>query len=144
MIAAPTTVTNRVTETVRASVKDWKDQNATIGLGTAPPFPTALEGWRRVKSWNANGRAFPDTWTATAGSSADQYNFPATMNGCDQQRFLVRWRVVDSGGVVDASSAYIDGQPDQLLIGSAGWFDVDGCTHPEFRADPRSGHDTHW
>ncbi|MFV0458169.1 MAG: hypothetical protein ACK5MT_05290 [Actinomycetales bacterium] len=53
------------------------------------------------------------------------------MNGCDTQRFLVRWRVV-SGCLVEARWNRSDVVFGPVVIAAGGWLDLDGCAGPEF------------
>lgn len=58
------------------------------GEAPSPDFPSALEGWRLVDSWSVMPRAFIGMWSDLPGPNFK--TFPATMNGCDSQLFLVR------------------------------------------------------
>jgi hypothetical protein len=55
------------------------------------------------------------------------------MNGCDNQRFLVRWRVLDEGATITAMWADDANTEHERDVGTAGWFDMDGCEHPAIR-----------
>jgi hypothetical protein len=63
------------------------------------------------------------------------YQFPATMNGCDQQRFYVRWRSLDPSAEVEATWLSYNGSIvlSKAVRGSAGWQSSDGCSQPGFR-----------
>jgi hypothetical protein len=61
--------------------------------------------------------------------------FPATMNGCDQQRFYIRWRSLDPTAEVEATWVSSDGSEieNKAVRGSAGWQSNYGCSQPAFR-----------
>lgn len=57
------------------------------------------------------------------------------MNGCDQTKSLVRWRV-SGDGQVRGSRRDSSGTPEatgDAATGSAGWMVLDGCKTPVFR-----------
>ena len=107
------------------------------GAAPSPEFPATLPMWEMDSNWADTPRAFTGTaWTAVSGPNGEA--FPSTMNGCDNQRFLVRWRAVNSTAQVAArwgQSGVNFGQP---ILANAGWLDLDGCARPEFQlqADP--------
>lgn len=100
------------------------------GEAPSPVFPSTLKGWRRVDTWSQMPRAFTGSWTDVAGP--DYGTFPATMNGCDDQLFLVRWRSIAEGAPVQASWTHGPLRGDELTT-DAGWMSVDGCQTPQFR-----------
>ena len=56
------------------------------------------------------------------------------MNGCDDQRFLLRWRAINQAVTVDARPVGVTGeQSGAQVTGTAGWIDLDGCQTPQFR-----------
>jgi hypothetical protein len=68
--------------------------------------------------------------------------FPSTMNGCGDQRFLVRWRAVNGTAQVAArwveseearGEPGITGTAGPQVIANAGWIEIDGCQTPQFR-----------
>ncbi len=61
--------------------------------------------------------------------------FPSTTNGCDNQRFLVRWRSVSSDADVAARWNQSDVKFGTPTVGEGGWFDLDGCAWPEVRLE---------
>ncbi|MGY1592265.1 hypothetical protein ACI79D_09850 [Geodermatophilus sp. SYSU D00708] len=89
-----------------------------------------LRGWAIRDAWSDTPRAFTEQVTAVSGS--DYESFPATMSGCDQQRFLVRWRVVSTGVDVHAYSLDVLGDVTVEATGRSGWMDLDGCSTPGF------------
>lgn len=112
----------------------------TIGIGDPPAFPPTLAHWTLTGQWSDLPRAFVEadqSWTVAVGPNAT--SFPATMNGCDDGRFLVRWRAVDSGVSVIAAAGRPDGQMGvegpvlKQASGPSGWMDIDGCYAPVFR-----------
>lgn len=127
----PATVTP--TSANPASDADWADGPSLniVRTGKPPAFPASLDGWRLQAQWDVTPRAFDSTWTDIPGP--DYTAFPSTMNGCDDQRFLVRWRVLDDGATVTAVWADDADNEHGRVVGSAGWFDLDGCEHPAIR-----------
>ncbi|MCK0517646.1 hypothetical protein [Williamsia sp. DF01-3] len=101
-----------------------------IETGDPPEFPTRLEQWALQQTWDATPRAFKGQETAVPGPGFTK--FPATMNGCDNQRFLVRWRVLNPDATVVASLADVNGTVVNNATGSAGRMDLDGCLTPQF------------
>ncbi len=94
------------------------------GQGSAPEFPSVLEGWRLQDSWNSMPRAFIGrTWTPVSGPNYG--TFPATMNGCNTQLFLVRWRALAPGAPVEARWTY-GPQQGKSLTSDAGWMSRPG------------------
>ena len=90
-----------------------------------------MDHWTLQEQWSTQPWAFTDQWITAAGP--DYGEFPATMNGCDNQRFLVRWRVLTEG--VDVRAAMVDtiGGVWKQTSGHAGWMDLDGCYAPGFQ-----------
>jgi hypothetical protein len=75
-------------------------------------------------------RAFVgDDWTTTVGPAYG--GFPATDNGCDDQRFLVRWR--STGSAVLAGALNKLGSAAEQVSGKSGWMNLSGCSTPAFR-----------
>ena len=137
------TVTSKSLVTPKATVAQKAAWAATdqIGAAPSPSFPIALAGWRLSASWNDMPRAFTGTdWTTVSGP--DNGAFPSTMNGCGDQRFLVRWRAVNDSAQIASrwvNSAEAQPTPDvtgtagKQVIANAGWMDIDGCQTPQFR-----------
>lgn len=98
--------------------------------GTAPPpFPESVEGYALSNEWRETVRAFEgEEWSTI-------FEYPATMNGCDMQRFYVRWRSVNPAAIVEA--ALLTSTDEILLVGPArggvGWMTSYGCGQPAFR-----------
>ncbi|WP_188941427.1 hypothetical protein [Nakamurella endophytica] len=71
----------------------------------------------------------------------DGGRFPSTMNGCDTQRFLVRWQAQSTGPSIRAGSVDAAGDAGPSVTGNGGWMDVDSCQTPtlEMVAEPGSG-----
>jgi hypothetical protein len=146
-VAVVSTVAATATPTVSATASSaWPStipprQAGVIGVAPSPPFPTTLVEWRRQAAWNTMPRAFSGTgWTALSGPSWSR--FPSTMNGCDDQRFLVRWRAVSHNAQVAARwvnsgealpTPDVTGTAGKQVIANAGWMDVDGCQTPQVR-----------
>jgi serine/threonine protein kinase len=95
-----------------------------------PPFPEEVPGYSLDDE---------DRQTVRVFSGEKQWrtldDFPATMNGCDQQRFYVRWRSLDPTADVEATWLTYDGSDvlSKAVRGSAGWQSSDGCSQPAFR-----------
>ena len=124
----------------------WPAQPAALpaqGAAPSPEFPKTMVGWSLDTSWSDLPRAFAGTtWTALSGPAGA--DFPFTLNGCDSQRFLVRWRGVTADAQIAArwgqGAAKFDksvaadatnfGTP---VVAHAGWLDINGCYLPEFK-----------
>ena len=94
-----------------------------------PAFPAEVPGYSLADQNNETVRIFSDKrWQLL-------YEFPATMNGCDQQRFYVRWRSLDPTAEVEATWVSSDGSriEDKTVRGTAGWQANYGCSQPAFR-----------
>ncbi len=113
------------------STSAWSAGPNKTGGSPAPGFPDSLPGWRLNNSWDATTRATVADWTPAKGP--DNGDFPTTVNGCDVQRFLVRWRANDDQARIEARWINAAGIPGQSVSGHVGWFDLDGCTTPQFR-----------
>lgn len=57
-----------------------------------------------------------------------------SMNGCDDQRFLVRWNAAGSAARIGAGLADTAGSVSDVVTDSSGWTAFDGCQTPEFRS----------
>ena len=93
-----------------------------------PPFPTAAKGYSFSRSVRTTVRAFAGTQWSTVT------DFPATMNGCNQQRFYIRWRSLNSSAAIRATFV---SSPDDIVLnkpvtGTAGWQSGYGCGQPAF------------
>ncbi|MFD6677315.1 hypothetical protein ACFWDA_23500 [Rhodococcus zopfii] len=110
---------------------EWPGPNF-VGLTPSPEFPTSLPQWTMTRSWTVLPRYFDDSpWTEAPGP--DYGAFPATMNGCDSSRFLVRWRAVNDTSRLVATYVDAVGTPGMQVTGNAGWMDLDQCHTPAFR-----------
>lgn len=142
----PATAQPTVTVTVTGSTPSasarmlWSDSATEIHIGPPPGFPDALTGWRLGPTWTDQPRAFDEGWTSASGP--EHSDFPATMNGCDLQRFLVRWRVIPDNTTVRVGLQHSTA-PDEItgdvVHGQAGWMSLDGCQVPRFQLE-RSEH----
>lgn len=115
----------------RAAWADGKTDFAKGAKTAAPEFPTSVPGMRMVEQLNMETRAF------TGGDYSTIYGFGNTMNGCDRQRFLVRWRPLNANMRVEAVHGYM---PDDATYpasppttGVAGWMSMSACEQPGFR-----------
>ena len=109
-------------------VDEWSEGPNLVRGGAPPEFPATLTGWRLQDEWDLTERAFDTTWTDIAGPGYT--DFPSTSNGCDEQRFLVRWRVLDDGATIHALWADAADNGHEQVTARTGWFDLDGCEHP--------------
>lgn len=123
-----------------SAAESWANEPIdTVAAGDPPAFPQQLAHWTLTAQWSDLPRAFAGDgpWTITVGPDANP--FPATMNGCNDGRFLVRWRAVDDGVNVLAGEARIDGQGNldgsvwKQVNAHSGWMDIDQCYAPVFR-----------
>jgi hypothetical protein len=60
-----------------------------------------ITGSDRPRAFGGPG-AGGDRSSGTRLSGPSQTEFPATLNGCDDQRFLVSWRAVNKGALIAA------------------------------------------
>jgi serine/threonine protein kinase len=118
------------TTTQDAGVAEDSEQVLAFPAGTTPPpFPAKVSGYTLENAWRDTPRAFQGAeWTTL-------YEFPATMNGCSQQRFYIRWRSVNPNATIEAS---LISSFDEILLhgpapGAAGWMSSYGCAQPAFR-----------
>ena len=151
-VTVPTTVLKPTTVTATVTKAPTTSRQSSSSSSSAPPqpagwpgpnadgvgdqaFPSSLSGWSMTTNWQSGPRAFSNGWTPVTG--IDGARFPSTMNGCSDQRFLVRWHVAN----VTIDAAWVDAAGDQhgQVNGSAGWFDLDSCQTPIFRALASSG-----
>lgn len=109
---------------------DWPGTNS-IGLAPSPEFPQSLPQWISENSWTLTTRAFPSDWSPAPGPYHSK--FPSTMNGCNNQRFLVRWRTLNPNATVIATDMDAAGRTGKQVSGSSGWMDLDGCRTPAFQ-----------
>ncbi len=136
--ATPSTTTARAAAPATAA-NSWPLTTGRIGVAPSPAFPTALPGWQLHNTWAVMPRAFTGG-QQTRGSGPNYIPFPSTMNGCDNQRFLVRWRAVNPTAQVEASKVDAVDSVVQKVTANAGWMDFDGCRTPAFRL-PRNAAD---
>ncbi|MFX1787081.1 hypothetical protein [Prescottella equi] len=109
----------------------------TVAVSPSPEFPSSMPKWRLESSWDGTTRAFTGrTWSPSPGPNHTA--FPATQNGCDSARFLVRWRAVAEGSMVEATAMRGGQTPGQTVIGQAGWMDLNACEVPSFRLQSRN------
>lgn len=110
---------------------EWPGPNS-VGLAPSPEFPASLPQWTSTRSWTVLPRYFTDfPWAKAPGP--DYVTFPATMNGCDSSRFLVRWRAVNNNSQLVATYLDAAGTPGMQVTGNAGWMDLDQCHTPAFQ-----------
>lgn len=117
---------------------DWPGTNY-IGLAPSPEFPQSLPQWISENSWTLTTRAFPSDWSPTPGPAQSQ--FPSTMNGCNNQRFLVRWRTLNPNATVIATGMDAAGRPGKQVSGSSGWISTAAeSLHSNSKAAPTPAH----
>lgn len=139
--AAPTVTASATTVTVTATVTSapptaapaptWPEQVGGGGYAPSPPFPTSLPEWSKDAEWRTSTRAFMDQWESVSGP--DYADFPATMNGCNDRRSMVRYRAVNRNVVMDVRTVTTGIPNHDDVKAAAGWLDMDGCTVPQFR-----------
>jgi hypothetical protein len=104
-----------------------------------PAFPEEVPGYSLADEDSETLRVFTGEkqWQGLDG-------FPATMNGCSQQRFYVRWRSLDPTAEVEATWAGSDGSliESKVVRGTAGWQSNFGCSQPAFRLHSSGGRST--
>jgi hypothetical protein len=125
------TGTGTASTSATQSTSAWSAGPNKTGGSPIPVFPDSLPGWRLNSSWDATTRATVADWAPAKGP--DNGDFPTTVNGCNAQRFLVRWRANDDQARIEARWINAAGISGQSVSGHAGWFDLDGCTTPQFR-----------
>ncbi|GIE25971.1 hypothetical protein Ahu01nite_090730 [Winogradskya humida] len=108
-----------------------------IHAATGPAFPARLAGWRLAGEWHDSVRV-SGTWTSLCGDPVCEPRFPATMNGCGNQRFLLRWRTVGNTTVDFGDgtvAADIGTLADEQLAEptNTGWAELHGCGWPLWR-----------
>ncbi len=138
-----TASTTKTTSSSQSPESFWSAQPDKVGGTLAPAFPTKLANWHLTASWDATVRAFDTTWSNIPGS--DGGIFPSTMNGCDEQLFLVRWRALEKGPIIDAQWIDDTNKPGgKVASGNAGWFILDSCETPALRYDDKSPQGGTW
>ncbi|GIG93168.1 hypothetical protein [Plantactinospora endophytica] len=100
--------------------------NETGPAGSLPDWPQSFPGYNLGVQGNTTVRVF-----GGEGGLATIPGFPATMNGCAHQRFLIRWR---SLGDVPIAASLVSA-PDLITVepaayGTAGWMSSHGCGQP--------------
>lgn len=111
--------------------------SSRLGPVGSPGFPSTIAGYQLVDTQTAVVRAFPEK---PSGPYDVIYPpLPTTMNGCGQQLFLFRWRVINPGFRVTA--AVVFAEPDTkprragpAVTGSSGFGTTFGCTQLGFIA----------
>lgn len=121
----------------------WERQPNTLGVDEqSPDFPEKLDGWLADAEWTINVRAFDNDWSPVSGADYEN-DYPATMNGCDNRLFLVKWRVIDTKSTVKASWQHATAAEGvamgDALTGKRGWLVLDGCQVPLFRFGQAEG-----
>ena len=106
----------------------------TLHAGQGPAFPDKLDGWQQQRDWTEITRAFTGQWTSVCGSNTCNDPYPATMNGCANQRFLIRWRslndpVLFAYGEVTGDIGTI-AEKQLTEPATQGWAELTGCSWP--------------
>jgi serine/threonine protein kinase len=138
----PTSSSSSEDATTTASEGETSGEDAAWGDGDVvlravrsqdearPPFPQEVSGYSLDDENRESVRVFTGDkqWQTLE-------DFPATMNGCDEQRFYVRWRSLDPSAEVEATWLSDDGSVvlTKAVRGPAGWQSSDGCGQPGFR-----------
>jgi hypothetical protein len=107
--------------------------------GHLPMFPDVLPGWRLEREWRRTVRAFTDSWTSLR-TADDQFfhEYPATMNGCGNHRFRIRWRSIGGEPVRFACGTIAGGigtivEKELANPEVQGWAQLHGCGWPLWR-----------
>lgn len=95
------------------------------GTGYTPALLKHIANWKLHRRWSMTLPTFSDQWSPDT-------TFPAGDDSFDLGRFLVRWRVVDTGTRV-ASGWVGDGISSKVMQGTHGWMDLDACERPQFK-----------
>lgn len=99
--------------------------NVVAAPSALPQWPDTMVGYEMQVTGTATVRVFADAAPVTIPE------FPATMNGCAHQRFLIRWRTFGGARVSAQLVSTPDLVPDsQPAIGTAGWISTHGCLQP--------------
>ena len=132
--ALPTGGSGRTVTVTASAESQWETSVANgVWAGDSPDFPSQIKHWELRSSWSTSTRAFSESWSEVSGE--DHEPFPATMNGCDQTKTLVRWRVTSDGQVRGSwrdSSGTSEATGD-AASGPTGWMILDGCQTPVFK-----------
>ncbi|MEU4426192.1 hypothetical protein AB0F81_36695 [Actinoplanes sp. NPDC024001] len=121
----------------------WTDEASTNTLhsGQGPDFPDTLAGWQLADQWADQTRVFGE-WTSLCAGDDCAHSYPATMNGCANQRFLLRWRS-NGGEKLTFAHGTMAGDigtlaEEQLTEPvSIGWAELHGCGWPLWKhSDP--------
>ncbi|WP_157411647.1 hypothetical protein [Actinoplanes rectilineatus] len=120
----------------------WSDSGTTnlILSGQGPAFPQTLVGWELQHEWTETTRAFTGQWSSVCGSDACTNPYPATMNGCSNQRFLVRWRSLNDpvlfayGEVTGSVDTVVEDRLNEAA--QKGWAELAGCSWPLWQYPP--------
>ncbi|TDC81266.1 hypothetical protein E1193_15245 [Micromonospora sp. KC606] len=107
--------------------------------GEVPIFPDVLPGWRLEREWRATVRAFADQWVSLRTANGEFFReYPATMNGCGNHRFRLRWRSI-SGGPVRFACGTVGSDIGTIVEHelpepvAQGWAQLHGCGWPLWR-----------
>lgn len=114
----------------------WNGANKcnSIHAEQGPDFPTVLQGWRLRREWEAHLRVFCGEWRSLSPDDPDD-PYPATMNGCANQRFLIRWRSI-GGAPVRFGCGTVAGNIGTIVENElsapavCGWAELHGCGWP--------------
>ncbi|MGN9763771.1 hypothetical protein ACTMS2_01195 [Micromonospora sp. SD12] len=119
----------------------WSPTNIgnDIHGGQVPIFPDVLPGWRLVREWRATVRAFADQWASLRTADGEFFSeYPATMNGCSNHRFRLRWRSIDGvpvrfacGTVASDVGTLVEEELPEPT--AQGWAQLHGCGWPLWR-----------
>lgn len=125
----------------------WAAENIEIHSGKGPVFPTALDGWKLEREFDTMVRAFTDRWVSLCGKEVCEPRYPATMNGCADQYFLVRWRSINQVPIRFGwalSNPEVEPLPLEQELSQpavAGWASLYGCGWPvwQYVEQPNGG-----
>jgi hypothetical protein len=101
-----------------------------------PFFPGTLSGYRSEDGRDFWGNPFPSRGTIRIFQGDDWQglmDFPNTMNGCSAGVFMIRWRLSDSGVLVQSSVRHSSKVGDSIKSGAFGYMWGTNCEQPMFK-----------
>lgn len=109
-------------------------EGAGVDVVMAPPVPDAPEEWGDYvldSSWDGQVRVFEGQGAEPIRGDDDEL-FPATMNGCGLQMYLVTFRAVAEPVLLDAQLINAAGEPVASEVLNDGWMLGTNCVTPSF------------
>lgn len=109
-------------------------EGAGVDVVMAPPVPDAPEEWGDFVldgSWDGQVRVFEGQGVEPIRGD-DDGTFPASMNGCGLEMYLVTFRAVSEQTLVDAQLINAVGEPVASEVLDGGWMLGTNCVTPSF------------